>query len=61
LIFRYRATTPGIQASDTLSGDINPSAQLMQTQTERKIAEEQREACQIQRADWSSRAEARRV
>jgi uncharacterized membrane protein YqiK len=44
-----------VQAIDTLIGDINPPAELMQTQTERKIAEEQRktyeaqEAAQIQR------------
>ena len=30
-----------VQAIDTLIGDINPPAQLMQTQTDRKIAEEQ--------------------
>ncbi|HEY3860786.1 MAG TPA: SPFH domain-containing protein [Verrucomicrobiae bacterium] len=44
-----------VQAIDTLIGDINPPAELMQTQTDRKIAEEQRktyeaqEAAQIQR------------
>lgn len=44
-----------VQAIDTLIGDIHPPAQLMQTQTDRKIAEEQREtyaaqeAAQIQR------------
>jgi len=44
-----------VQAIDTLIGDINPPAELMQTQTERKIAEEQRatyemqEAAQVQR------------
>jgi uncharacterized membrane protein YqiK len=44
-----------VQAIDTLIGDINPPAALMTTQTDRKIAEEQRqtfeaqEAAQIQR------------
>ena len=44
-----------VQAIDTLIGDIHPPAQLMQTQTDRKIAEEQRqtyaaqEAAQVQR------------
>jgi uncharacterized membrane protein YqiK len=44
-----------VQAIDTLIGDIHPPAELMQTQTDRKIAEEQRktyeaqEAAQIQR------------
>jgi len=44
-----------VQAIDTLIGDINPPAQLMQTQTDRKIAEEQKktyetqEAAQVQR------------
>ena len=32
-----------VQAIDTLIGDIHPPAQLMQTQTDRKIAEEQRQ------------------
>src|SRR5260370_9730631 len=35
---------------DTLIGDINPPAQLMQTQTDRKIAEEQRKTYQMQEA-----------
>src|SRR6185436_7588059 len=44
-----------VQAIDTLIGDIHPPGELMQTQTDRKIAEEQRktyeaqEAAQIQR------------
>src|SRR6184192_2148460 len=37
-----------VQAIDTLIGDINPPAQLMQTQTERKIAEEQRKTYEVQ-------------
>jgi len=39
-----------VQAIDTLIGDINPPAQLMQTQTERKIAEEQRKTYETQEA-----------
>jgi uncharacterized membrane protein YqiK len=39
-----------VQAIDTLIGDINPPAQLMQTQTERKIAEEQRKTYEMQEA-----------
>jgi uncharacterized membrane protein YqiK len=44
-----------VQAIDTLIGDIHPPAELMHTQTDRKIAEEQRktyeaqEAAQVQR------------
>jgi uncharacterized membrane protein YqiK len=44
-----------VQAIDTLIGDINPPATLMATQTDRKLAEEQRktyetqEAAQVQR------------
>ncbi len=37
-----------VQAIDTLIGDINPPAQLMQTQTDRKIAEEQRKTYEVQ-------------
>ena len=37
-----------VQAIDTLIGDINPPAQLMQTQTDRKIAEEQRKTFEVQ-------------
>ena len=40
----------GKQAIDTLIGDINPPAQLMQTQTDRKIAEEQRKTYEMQEA-----------
>ncbi|HWX20215.1 MAG TPA: flotillin family protein [Candidatus Binatia bacterium] len=39
-----------VQAIDTLIGDINPPAQLMQTQTDRKIAEEQRKTYEVQEA-----------
>src|SRR5580658_7732527 len=39
-----------VQAIDTLIGDINPPSELMQTQTERKIAEEQRKTYEVQEA-----------
>lgn len=44
-----------VQAIDTLIGDINPPAQLMQTQTDRKIAEEQRLTYQMQEAAQKQR------
>ncbi|HLH54068.1 MAG TPA: flotillin family protein [Verrucomicrobiae bacterium] len=44
-----------VQAIDTLIGDINPPAQLMQTQTERKIAEEQRKTYEMQEAAQKQR------
>lgn len=37
-----------VQAIDTLIGDIQPPAQLMQTQTDRKIAEEERKTFEVQ-------------
>ncbi len=37
-----------VEAIDTLIGDINPPAQLMQTLTDRKIAEEQRKTYEVQ-------------
>jgi uncharacterized membrane protein YqiK len=37
-----------VQAIDTLIGDINPPAQLMETQTDRKLAEEQRKTYEVQ-------------
>lgn len=37
-----------VQAIDTLIGDINPPASLMETQTDRKIAEEQRKTYEVQ-------------
>jgi len=39
-----------VQAIDTLIGDINPPGELMQTQTDRKIAEEQRKTFEVQEA-----------
>jgi uncharacterized membrane protein YqiK len=44
-----------VQAIDTLIGDINPPAELMQTQTDRKIAEEQRKTYEVQRAAQEQR------
>jgi len=44
-----------VQAIDTLIGDINPPPQLMETQTERKIAEEQRLTYQMQEAAQKQR------
>jgi uncharacterized membrane protein YqiK len=44
-----------VQAIDTLIGDINPPAQLMQTQTERKIAEEQKKTYEMQEAAQKQR------
>src|SRR6185295_10895146 len=38
-----------VQAIDTLIGDITPPAELMTTQTDRKIAEEQRQTYEVQR------------
>src|SRR6185295_10032320 len=37
-----------VQAIDTLIGDITPPADLMTTQTDRKIAEEQRKTYEVQ-------------
>lgn len=39
-----------VQAIDTLIGDINPPQELMLTQTDRKIAEEQRKTYEVQEA-----------
>ncbi len=44
-----------VQAIDTLIGDINPPASLMQTQTDRKIAEEQRKTYKVQEAAQKQR------
>jgi uncharacterized membrane protein YqiK len=44
-----------VQAIDTLIGDINPPAQLMETQTDRKIAEEQRKTYEVQEAAQKQR------
>lgn len=45
---RVALGTYDVQAIDTLIGDINPPAELMKTQTERKIAEEQRKTYEVQ-------------
>jgi uncharacterized membrane protein YqiK len=44
-----------VQAIDTLIGDITPPAELMLTQTDRKIAEEQRKTFEVQQAAQSQR------
>ncbi|HEY9852811.1 MAG TPA: flotillin family protein [Leptolyngbyaceae cyanobacterium] len=44
-----------VQAIDTLIGDIQPPAQLMQTQTDRKIAEEQRKTFEVQQMAQTQR------
>jgi uncharacterized membrane protein YqiK len=44
-----------VQAIDTLIGDITPPAELMQTQTDRKIAEEQRKTFDVQQAAQTQR------
>jgi uncharacterized membrane protein YqiK len=44
-----------VQAIDTLIGDIQPPAQLMQTQTDRKIAEEQRKTYEVQQLAQTQR------
>lgn len=44
-----------VQAIDTLIGDITPPAELMQTQTDRKIAEEQRKTYEVQEAAQKER------
>ncbi|MBE9032061.1 flotillin family protein [filamentous cyanobacterium LEGE 11480] len=44
-----------VQAIDTLIGDIHPPDDLMETQTERKIAEEQRKTYEVQQLAQSQR------
>lgn len=44
-----------VQAIDTLLGDITPPAELMVTQTDRKIAEEQRKTYEVQREAQAQR------
>ena len=44
-----------VQAIDTLIGDITPPGELMLTQTDRKIAEEQRKTYEVQREAQSQR------
>lgn len=49
--------TYDVQAIDTLIGDIDPPAQLMQTQMDRKIAEEQRLTYEVQQEAQKKRQE----
>lgn len=44
-----------VQAIDTLIGDIQPPATLMQTQTDRKIAEEERKTYEVQQMAQTQR------
>ncbi|MDP5015728.1 MAG: flotillin family protein [Dolichospermum sp.] len=44
-----------VQAIDTLIGDIQPPAALMQTQTDRKIAEEERKTYEVQQMAQTQR------
>ena len=44
-----------VQAIDTLIGDIQPPATLMQTQTDRKIAEEERKTFEVQQMAQTQR------
>lgn len=44
-----------VQAIDTLIGDIQPPESLMQTQTERKLAEEQRKTYEVQQQAQTQR------
>jgi uncharacterized membrane protein YqiK len=44
-----------VQAIDTLIGDITPPGELMLTQTDRKIAEEQRKTFEVQQAAQAER------
>ncbi len=44
-----------VQAIDTLIGDITPPSELMLTQTDRKIAEEQRKTYEVQQAAQKQR------
>jgi uncharacterized membrane protein YqiK len=44
-----------VQAIDTLIGDITPPAELMLTQTDRKIAEEQRKTYEVQQQAQAER------
>ncbi len=46
-----------VQAIDTLIGDITPPTELMKTQTDRKIAEEERKTYEIQEAAQRQRQE----
>ena len=52
---RARSAHYDVQAIDTLIGDIHPPEELMRTQTERKIAEEQKKTFEVQEAAQKQR------
>ncbi len=52
---RVALATYNVQAVDTLIGDIVPPQQLMTTQTDRKLAEEQRKTYEVQQAAQTQR------
>lgn len=52
---RHALGTYNVQAVDTLIGDIVPPQQLMTTQTDRKLAEEQRKTYEVQQAAQTQR------
>ena len=55
MFIRTALATYNVQAVDTLIGDIVPPAQLMTTQTDRKLAEEQRKTYEVQQAAQTQR------
>jgi uncharacterized membrane protein YqiK len=52
---RHAIKAYDVEAIDTLIGNINPPAQLMQTLTDRKIAEEQKKTYEVQQAAQTQR------
>lgn len=52
---RTALRTYDVQAIDTLIGGIQPPAELMQTQTERKLAEEKRKTYEVQQLSQAQR------
>jgi uncharacterized membrane protein YqiK len=52
---REAVGTYNVEAVDTLIGDITPPSELMQTQTDRKIAEEQKKTYEVQQAAQAQR------
>ncbi len=52
---RTALRTYDVQAIDTLIGGIQPPAELMQTQTERKLAEEKRKTYEVQQLSQTQR------
>ena len=55
MFIRTALAAYNVQAVDTLIGDIVPPAQLMTTQTDRKLAEEQRKTYEVQQAAQTQR------